>query len=76
VPDLTTLTSRHAGQYPFERVERVIELGEPLRGHGTPDMPAWGDAFKRTKGIEAPTPKEAIRNLNHYLWSIQRPDGK
>ena len=76
VPDLTTLASRHAGQYPFERVERVIELGEPLRGHGTSEMPAWGEAFKKTKGIEAPTPKEAIRNLAHYLWSIQQPPGK
>lgn len=76
VPDLTTLAARNSGQYPFERVQRVIESGEPLRGHGTPDMPAWGNAFKRTKGIEAPTPKEAIHNLTHYLWSIQRPSGK
>jgi hypothetical protein len=43
-----------------------------LRGHGTPDMPAWGDAFKRTEGTDAPTPKQAIRNLTHYLWSLQR----
>ena len=76
VPDLTTLASRHSGQFPFERVERVIELGEPMRGHGTSEMPAWGEAFKRTKGIEAPTPKQAIRNLTQYLWSIQRTDGK
>jgi len=72
VPDLTTLAARNSGRYPSERVERVIESGEPLRGHGTSDMPAWGDAFKRTEGIEARTPKEAIRNLTHYLWSLQR----
>ncbi len=72
VPDLTTLAARSSGRYPSERVQRVIESGEPLRGHGTPDMPAWGDAFKRTEGIEARTPKEAIRNLTQYLWSLQR----
>ena len=72
VPDLTTLAARHSGQFPSDRVERVIEHGEPVRGHGTPDMPAWGDVFKRTRGTEAATPKEAIRNLALYLSSIQR----
>ena len=76
VPDLTTLATRASGQFPFERVQRVIELGEPLKGHGSSDMPAWGDAFKRTKGIEAASPKEAIRNLSLYLSSIQRPPEK
>jgi hypothetical protein len=54
-------------------VRRIIQSGEALRGHGTPDMPAWGDAFKRTEGTDARTPDEAIRNLTHYLWSLQRP---
>jgi mono/diheme cytochrome c family protein len=72
VPDMTTLAARSAGRFPEERVQRIIESGEVLRGHGTPDMPAWGDAFKRTEGTDAPTPKQAIRNLTHYLWSLQR----
>jgi mono/diheme cytochrome c family protein len=72
VPDLTTLAARNAGRYPSDRVQRVIESGEPLRGHGTSEMPAWGDAFKRTGGIEARSPKEAIHNLTQYLWSLQR----
>jgi mono/diheme cytochrome c family protein len=76
VPDLTTLATRASGQFPFDRVQRVIELGEPLKGHGSSDMPAWGDAFKRTKGIEAATPKEAIRNVSLYLSSIQRQPEK
>jgi mono/diheme cytochrome c family protein len=72
VPDLTTLAARSSGRYPSDRVQRVIESGERLRGHGTSDMPAWGDAFKRTEGIEARSPKEAIRNLTQYIWSLQR----
>jgi mono/diheme cytochrome c family protein len=76
VPDLTTLATRHSGRFPLERVQRVIESGEPVRGHGSSDMPAWGDAFKRTGGIGASTPKEAIRDLAHYLLSLQREDPK
>ena len=72
VPDMTTLSVRNGGRFPDERVRRIIESGEVLRGHGTPDMPAWGDAFKKTEGTDARTPQEAIRNLTHYLWSLQR----
>jgi len=73
VPDMTTLASRNGGRFPEERVRRIIESGEVLRGHGTPDMPAWGDAFRKTEGTDARTPDEAIRNLTQYLWSLQRP---
>lgn len=72
VPDMTTLAARNGGRFPEARVERIIQSGEVLRGHGTADMPAWGDAFKRTEGTGASTPQEAIRNLTQYLWSLQR----
>jgi len=72
VPDLTTLAARNGGAYPLERVKRIITQGEPLRGHGSEDMPAWGDAFKKTAGIAVPTVDAAIGNLAHYIWSLQR----
>lgn len=72
VPDLTTLASRSGGTYPSDRVFRIIASGETVRGHGTADMPAWGDAFKKTKGTEAKTVEGAIRNLAEYLRSLQR----
>jgi hypothetical protein len=75
VPDLTTLASR-SGAFPLERVKRIITHGETLRGHGNADMPAWGDAFKKTQGIAAPTVDAAIRNLCHYIWSLQREPAK
>jgi mono/diheme cytochrome c family protein len=71
VPDLTTLAKRSGGRYPADRVQSIIANGEVLRGHGTPDMPAWGDAFQKTRGTEAATPAEAISNLVEYLRSIQ-----
>lgn len=72
VPDLTTLSTRSGGAYPYDRVVRIIKSGEVVRGHGTVDMPAWGDAFKKTKGTEEATVDAAVRNLTHYLHSIQK----
>lgn len=73
VPDLTSLASRSGGGYPYDRVVRIVKSGEVVRGHGTVDMPAWGDAFKKTRGTEEATVDAAVRNLAHYVWSIQQP---
>ena len=72
VPDLTMVSARSGGNYPYDRVVRIIQSGETVRGHGTADMPAWGDAFKKTKGTETGTVEAAIRNLAKYLRSLQR----
>jgi len=72
VPDLGTLSARSGGTFPYDRVVQIISKGNEVRAHGTNDMPAWGPAFNRTDGIEAPV-DEAIRNLAHYLGSVQRP---
>jgi len=72
MPDLTTLAARNGGKYPYDRVVMVVEKGDILRGHVVQDMPAWGDAFKKTAGTEEPTVGAAIRNLANYLWSVQR----
>lgn len=73
VPDLTTLAERNGGTFPSDRVVRVIQIGETLHGHGTSDMPAWGDAFKKTRGTGEATADAAIRNLSQYLWTLQSP---
>jgi len=72
VPDLTTLAQRNGGKFPSERVLHVIQGGETVRGHGTADMPAWGDAFKKTKGTGEATSDAAIRNLGQYLRTLQQ----
>ena len=71
VPDLTTLARRSNGSYPFERVVSVIDGRKPARGHGTPDMPAWGDAFTRTDGTPVASPEEVVQAVAHYIWSLQ-----
>jgi mono/diheme cytochrome c family protein len=73
VPDLTTLAQRSGGKFPQDRVVHVIQAGDTVRGHGTTDMPAWGDAFKKTKGTGEATVDAAIRNLSQYLRTLQQP---
>lgn len=73
VPDLTGMAKRAGGEYPFERVVRVVTSGEIVRGHGSADMPAWGDVFKKTRGTGEDSSDAAVRNLSHYLGSIQEP---
>ena len=73
VPDLTTLAQRSGGKFPNDRVVQVIQDGATVRGHGTADMPAWGDAFKKTKGTGEATVDAAIKHLSQYLRTLQQP---
>jgi mono/diheme cytochrome c family protein len=68
--DLTKLSERNGGAFPFEMVMKTIDQGRSVRGHGTQDMPAWGAAFKTTAEGEGDG-KQTMRELAHYLWSLQ-----
>ena len=46
-PDLSTLTGRNGGVFPFERVYQVIDGREMVRSHGARDMPIWGKDYQR-----------------------------
>jgi mono/diheme cytochrome c family protein len=76
VPKLTDMATRNAGKYPYDRVTRIVTTAEIVRGHGTVEMPAWGDAFRRTEGTGEATIEAAIRDINHYLWTLQEEPKK
>jgi mono/diheme cytochrome c family protein len=46
--DLTTFAKRGGGKYDALKMYRIIDGRDPIKGHGGPDMPVWGDAFRRT----------------------------
>ena len=70
--DLTEIAKRNGGVYPSELVFRTIDGKNPVRGHGGPDMPVWGDAFARSRdGGDKETVKNIITSLVAYLESIQ-----
>ncbi len=69
--DLTGLSSKNKGSFPFEKVARAIDGRNTPRSHGTPDMPVWGEVFGKTSGTDAPTVEAAVSRITHYVWSIQ-----
>lgn len=70
--DLTEIAKRNGGAFPPELVFRTIDGKRPVRGHGGPDMPVWGDAFARSRdGGSEEQVKRMIQSLVDYLESIQ-----
>lgn len=70
--DLTEISKRNGGEYPSEIVFRTIDGKTPVRGHGGPDMPVWGDAFARSRdGGDAATVKERIDSLVEFIRTLQ-----
>jgi mono/diheme cytochrome c family protein len=46
VPDLTRISQRSGGKFPYQRVKEIIEGKEPgLLAHGDREMPIWGPIF-------------------------------
>jgi mono/diheme cytochrome c family protein len=48
-PDLTVLAKQNGGVFPSEQVRKIIDGRQPVPGHGGPDMPVWGNAFKASR---------------------------
>ena len=72
-PDLTRLASRNGGKFPGETVSRIIDGRRAVKGHGGPEMPIWGDAFKDSReGYDEKAVKVKIERIVHYLSSLQR----
>jgi nucleotide-binding universal stress UspA family protein/mono/diheme cytochrome c family protein len=70
--DLTEIAKKNGGEYPSEIVFRTIDGQAPVRGHGGPDMPVWGDAFARSRdGGDAATVKERIDSLVEFIRTLQ-----
>ncbi|MBP7779079.1 MAG: c-type cytochrome [Acidobacteria bacterium] len=70
--DLTEIAKRNKGVFPAEEVRRMVDGRQPVKGHGGPDMPVWGDVFARSVDGGDPAIVEArIKALVAYLESIQ-----
>ncbi len=70
--NLTEMAKRNGGQFPSELVFKTIDGRQPIRGHGGPDMPVWGDAFSKSREAgDAESVKAVIASLVQYLESVQ-----
>jgi len=72
--DLTQLSKKSHGQFPFWQVYRIIDGREEVRGHGARDMPIWGEVFRQPEGGKPVDEIHAIGRilaLVYYIQSIQ-----
>ncbi|MBI3303276.1 MAG: cytochrome c [Deltaproteobacteria bacterium] len=74
--DLTQLSKRHGGVFLFWRTyENISGRDEaPIRGHGTREMPIWGERFRLERGGSEEHQmgvRGRILALVYYLQSIQ-----
>lgn len=72
--DLTTLSKKHGGKFPYEYVSEIVRHGKPISAHGSTDMPIWGPIFGvRDNGNEAAV-KQRIKSLCDYLATLQEKE--
>jgi mono/diheme cytochrome c family protein len=70
--DLTLLAKHNAGKFDADKVHRIVDGRDPVKGHGGSDMPVWGDAFKQSvEGYGEKAVKERIQSIVEYLSTIQ-----
>jgi mono/diheme cytochrome c family protein len=74
--DLTQLAKKNGGAFPFWRTYRVIDGSEETSGHGTREMPIWGDRFRTQAGAEDSGSRAQVSGrvigLVFYLQYIQK----
>lgn len=73
--DLTVLAKKNNGAFPAERVWGSIDGREAIKGHGSREMPVWGDAFlwPDTSPERQAEAKRKVGELVEYVRSIQDP---
>ena len=71
-PDLTTIAVRQGGEFNRAEAYASIDGRRRLPGHGSPDMPIWGDVLKITEGHDDAIIKKRIDALVAHVESLQR----
>ena len=72
VPDLTLISQKNNGKFPYRGVRNVIEGVEtPTRAHGTRAMPVWGPIFHE---VEADQDWGEVRldSVTRHIASMQQ----
>jgi mono/diheme cytochrome c family protein len=75
--DLTQISKRNKGVFPFWQVYQMIDGRQEVRGHGDRTMPIWGFIFQAEEDPgDYPQQIDAVRGriwqLVYYLESIQK----
>ena len=76
VPDLTHISARNGGEFPSERVYRVIDGQSGSSVHGARHMPVWGYEFFGAEADDAVGHQNAVDKVDRlvaYLRTLQEP---
>lgn len=79
VPDLTVLSKKNNGIFPFVRVYETIDGTQALKAHGASEMPIWGQRYRVEAAkhyVDLPYDERAfvrarILALTEYLSTLQ-----
>jgi mono/diheme cytochrome c family protein len=72
VPDLTLISQRNGGKFPYERVKEIIEGKQPgPPAHGDREMPIWGPIFHEVES-DQDWGEVRLDAITKYLESIQQ----
>jgi mono/diheme cytochrome c family protein len=74
--DLTQLSKKSGGEFPFWRTYWIIDGREEVKGHGSRAMPIWGNRFRAEEAPDSPAAwidlaRGRIWQLVVFLQSIQ-----
>ncbi len=79
--DLTTLSRKNGGVFPFAHVFETIEGTHELMAHGTREMPIWGKEYRSSKYYDEYLHEEGIDRsyfarsrilaLTEYIYRLQ-----
>ena len=72
VPDLTLISQRSGGKFPYQRVEGIIAGNEPgLLAHGDREMPIWGPIFHEVES-DQDLGEVRLDAITKHMESIQQ----
>ena len=73
--NLRQLAKNNGGKFPFWEVYAKIDGQREVRGHGTREMPIWGERFRAEPGSDAKSALTQVAGriltLTYYLQHIQ-----
>src|SRR5450755_3179984 len=72
VPDLTLISQRNGGKFPYRRVKEIIEGKEPgPLAHGDREMPIWGPIFHEVE-LDEDWGEVRLDAITKHMESIQQ----
>lgn len=76
--DLTQISKLNSGQFPVDKIRKMVDGRADVMAHGPRDMPVWGERYRSAAAAEGlenaeQTARNQIDALVSFLEAIQEP---